>query len=354
MQDTNDIISKNREKIYEKLNYQSQPENYNSNIPWVVQQQISATNGIHYIDRIGKIKNYPIYELPVPPVTGDNLFLDIGCGWGRWLVAGSNKGYIPIGIDLRLEFCETARKVLTDLGKNGYTVVADLENIPFQDNLFSLVWSFSVIQHTHYNRLINCLGHINRILTSEGFTKLEFPNKKGIRNRLSNVKFSESRKNDYNSWCVRYYTPDEYKDIFNTYLDNFSYTNHSFLGIGVLKEDLKYVSLKNKLLCSASLLGSALTSIIPSLRNYSDSIYISSTKKNRNALINNAVQNFLKLHKADPTNNLNILTLLRCPIHGSEIELSSDCKKAISKGNGIFYPIENTIPIMISSEARSL
>ncbi len=354
MQDANNIISKNREKIYEKLNYQPQPENYNSNIPWVVQQQISATNGIHYIDRIGKIKNYPIYELPVPPTIGDNLFLDIGCGWGRWLVAGSNKGYIPIGIDLRLEFCQTARKVLTDLGGNGYTVVADLENIPFQDNLFQLVWSFSVIQHTHYKRLTNCLENINRILTAEGSTKLEFPNKNGIRNRLSNVKFSESRKDDYNSWCVRYYTPEEYKDIFNKHLNNFSYTNHSFLGIGVLKEDLKYVSFKNKLLCSASLFGSALTNIIPSLKEYSDSIYISAKKKDKKATTNNAIAKFIQLHKTNPSDNLNIITLLRCPIHGSEIELSSDGKKAISKGHGIYYPIENDIPIMISSEARSL
>lgn len=83
MQDSNEIISKNREKIYEKLDYLPQPLNYDSNIPWVVQQQISATNGIHYGDRIGKLKNYPIYELPVPQSAGDELFLDIGCGWGR-------------------------------------------------------------------------------------------------------------------------------------------------------------------------------------------------------------------------------------------------------------------------------
>src|SRR5690606_20076247 len=137
-------------KIYEKLQYRPEPENYSSSIPWLVQQQVSATNGIHYGDLVGKLKEYPIYELPVPYHKQNGLFLDIGCGWGRWLVAGSNKGYIPIGIDLRLEFCETSKRVLSDLNKTGYTVVADLENIPFKENIFSLVWSFSVIQHTHY------------------------------------------------------------------------------------------------------------------------------------------------------------------------------------------------------------
>ncbi|CAG1770320.1 partial hypothetical protein, partial [uncultured bacterium] len=66
------------------------------------------------------------------------------------------------------------------------------------------------------------------------------------------------------------------------------------------------------------------------------------------------IQSFIKQHNTDPTNNLNIINLLRCPIHGSKIELSVDRKKAISKNNGIYYPIENGIPIMISSEARTL
>src|SRR5882762_3164591 len=131
-----------RDKIYERLDYAPAPEGYSSEISWIVQQQIAATNGVHYIDRIGKLKTYPVYELPVRPVGGNKLMLDIGCGWGRWLAAGDNKGYIPIGIDLRLEFCRTARNVLKDMGRNGYTVVADLENLPFQNNMFDLIWSF--------------------------------------------------------------------------------------------------------------------------------------------------------------------------------------------------------------------
>jgi len=350
----NETIAKNREKIYEKLEYKPEPENYSSNIPWLVQQQVSATNGIHYGDRVGKLKEYPVYELPVPNHSGGGLFLDIGCGWGRWLVAGSNKEYIPIGIDLRLEFCETSRKVLKDLNKTGYTVVADLENIPFKDNTFDLIWSFSVIQHTHYDRLTNCLGHINRLLTNDGFTRLEFPNRLGIRNRISNVKYSERFKDDYNSWCVRYYSPGEYKEIFDRFLANFSFKNHSFLGIGVLKEDLKYVSMKNKIMCSASLLGSAFTNIIPGLKYLSDSLYITANKKEHSTTLNSSLSTFKKLHKEDPNNNLNIISLLKCPKYGSDIELSNDGKKAISKGNGIYYPIENGIPIMIESEHRTL
>lgn len=348
-------ISETRKKIYEQIDYLPKPENYNSKIPWVVQQQISATNGVHYADRVGKLKDYPIFELPVKKVN-TGIFLDIGCGWGRWLIGGHNKGYIPIGIDLRLEFCKTSQIVLKDLGINGYTVVADLENIPFKENIFDLIWSFSVIQHTHYKRLINCLEHIDRILSPEGgFTKLEFPNKSGLRNSISNVRNSEKTKDDYNSWCVRYYSPEEYKSIFDMHLSNFTYSNHSFLGIGVLKEDLKYVSLKYKLPCLASLALSNLTSVIPPLKNYSDSLYVRAEKKEKNESTNaSSVAAFLNAHSKTPTDNLNIVNLLQCPTYGSDIILSDDKTKAISKGNNIYYPIKDNIPIMIASEALPL
>lgn len=352
-----EIIEFNRDKIYEKLEYQSEPPGYKSNIPWIVQLQISHTNGRHYIDRVGKLKDYPIYNLPVPPFAGKNgLMLDIGNGWGRWLVAGANKNYIPFGIDIRLEFCEAARIVLKSLNKTGYVTVADLENIPFTNNAFNLVWSYSVMQHTHYNRLINSLQHVNRILRHDGFTILEFPNKKGIRNRRRRVQESELTKNNYNSWRVRYYTPEEYRQIIEKYLSNFSFKTHSFIGIGVLPEDLKYISLKNKILCSISLAGTALTKVMPYLSNYADSLYVQANKKSLNSdEINTvAINAFLNLHKANPGDNLNVIPLLQCPKYGGTITLSSDRKKAVSREAGIYYPIENDIPIMISSEAKSL
>ncbi len=332
MSDTNSIIDNNRSKIYEKLDYNPQPAGYDSKIPWIVQQQISATNGIHYMNRVGKLKEYPVYELPVPPVSNNGLFLDIGNGWGRWLIAAANKGYLPIGIDIRLEFAVTARQVMKDMGKHGYTVVADLENIPFQNDIFDLIWSFSVIQHTHYDRLTNCLSHINRLLSKDGFTYLEFPNRNGIHNRMGNVQEMDKTKDDYNSWCVRYYTPQQYKEIFNKYLDKFSYDNHSFLGIGVLKDDLKYVSFKTKLMCMASLAGSALTHVIPGLKNISDSLYIRAFKRG-GATQSSAdkIAAFRKLHAQNPDDNLNIYPLLRCPKTGGNITISTDRKRAVSQ-----------------------
>ena len=74
-----------------------------------------------------------------------------------------------------------------------------------------LVWSFSVIQHTHKERMLNCLAHIKRILVPGGFTKLEFPNKNRIRNKSGPAKKNADKADDYNSSAVRYYTIDECK-----------------------------------------------------------------------------------------------------------------------------------------------
>lgn len=350
---TMDKITFTKSKIYERLDYKPKPEDYKNKVPWIVQNQIAATNGIHYVDCIGKLKEYPQYELPVPAVTGQKLMLDIGSGWGRWLISGANKGFIPIGMDIRLEFCETQQKVLRDFGIKGYSVVGDLENLPFIDSTFDLIWSFSVIQHTHYDRFTNCLKSINQCLTENGYTYLEFPNKDGLRNKRGPVLTQSKSKDDYNSWCVRYYTIQEYKEIFDDILKGFQFDNHSFLGIGVLKEDVKYVSLKNKVLCSASLLLSFLTRIIPGLKNYSDSVYIKAFKKGYTPE-NSNLKKFIDSHNSTNFDNLNIVPLLKCPKYGLSLKIDETRTKAIAEEAGIYYPIVNDIPILISSEANIL
>jgi ubiquinone/menaquinone biosynthesis C-methylase UbiE/uncharacterized protein YbaR (Trm112 family) len=340
-------------KIYENLNYTIEPDNYSGRIPWIVQQQIGATNGIHYLDRIGKLNDFPNFNLPIKPVN-NGLMLDIGNGWGRWLVSGFKKGYIPIGIDIRLEFCKTAINTLHANNCLGYSLVADLKNLPFKDNVFDFVWSFSVIQHTHKSRMISCLNDINRILQTNGFSKLEFPNKNGVHNNVNNVKNEMQFANDINSWNVRYYSIKEYKKIFKTIFNNFSFKNHSFLGIGILKEDLFYVSLKNKIIVLISLSFSFLASIIPFLKFLSDSIFIKVFKNKVNFNFSNnqnAIANFLESHKKNPKNNLNIIHLLQCPISNEDLQLSDDKSYLISMKSKIKYPVIDGIPILIKSES---
>jgi len=348
-----EAIAFNRSKIYERLSIQPEPPEYDKPISWIVQNQIAATNGVHYIDRIGKLNSYPIYELPVPKVSGNKLMLDIGSGWGRWLIAGGLKGYIPVGLDIRLEFCETQQTVTKENQIKAYSVVGDLDSLPFRDCIFDLIWSFSVIQHTHRDRFLHCLQGIDRTLKQSGFTKLEFPNKNGIRNRNQASFIHNQAQADYDNWSVRYYTLEEYRSILESFLDKITISNHSFLGIGVLKEDLKYVSFKNKMLCAISLCLSTLTKVFPDLTKISDSIYITAKKQSQNNS-NLNWEYFLKQHLDGSFDNLNVVKLLRCPIFGEPVVLSADRKKVIVEKAGIFYPVYNDIPIMIASESLTM
>jgi SAM-dependent methyltransferase/uncharacterized protein YbaR (Trm112 family) len=350
-----DTSAFDREKIYEKLEYAPKPADYAGRIPWIIQQQIAATNGIHFKDSIGLLHDYPIPPIPVPAVSDPALFLDIGCGWGRWLVASARKNYIPVGIDIRLEFCEAARAVVRENGFNGYTLVADLKNLPFQPDVFDVVWSFSVIQHTHRDRLLGCIAGIQRILqTGTGYCYLEFPNKNGVHHRFGPAKKDAANADDYNSWDVRYYTPGEYKAIFLKFFDNFRYVNHSALGIGVLPGDARYASgVKNKFGIWLSRRLSNFFEIVTPLKAISDSIYIQ-CNKNGDPAHGDAAARFHQAHLTDPRNNMNIVHILRCPVSDGMLTLSADGTELISPQARIAYPVKNGIPILIAGEARSL
>lgn len=343
-------------KIYEELDHFEAPANYQGKIPWKVQCQIAATNGIHYVDSIGKLNEYPVPEIPIGrAATGQELLLDIGCGWGRWVTAAGLKNYIPVGIDIRLEFCGTAREVMNANGVKGYSVTADLQKLPFKDGIFDVVWSFSVIQHTHKTRLLNCIGHIHRILRQGSFAKLEFPNKNGLRNRFGPVPQAEKNRDDINSWDVRYYTPSEYRNIFEPLFKNFRFENHSFFGIGVLKEDIKYTtSLKNKAISAISLFFSGIAAILKPMKYLSDSIYVIVQKKENTLNNEQSVKTFLNLHAARPGDNLNLLPLLACPISGGGLSLDSSGDWLISEKAGKKFPIVNDTPILIASEGVNL
>jgi uncharacterized protein YbaR (Trm112 family) len=79
-----------------------------------VQGTIGATNGSLYADLIGRLKEYPIPKLRLPPGNGA-LFLEIGCSWGRWCIAAARAGYHPVGIDPSLKGVRAARRVSRQL-----------------------------------------------------------------------------------------------------------------------------------------------------------------------------------------------------------------------------------------------
>src|SRR5258708_350775 len=114
------------------------------------QERVAHTNGNLYKPLINRLSRYPISRWPAEsPGATEALLLDIGCGWGRWMVSAGQAGYIPVGIDVKVEALRAARRVLRDHGLRGYVVAADFQGLPFAHSVSDKVFSYRLLQRTH-------------------------------------------------------------------------------------------------------------------------------------------------------------------------------------------------------------
>ena len=89
--------------------------------------------------------------------------LEIGCGLGSHasLIAKNCKSYIGIDItDYSIKFCKKRFKLMNI--KNGKFILADAENLPFNNQSFDYVWSWGVIHHSSNTQKI--VSEIQRVL----------------------------------------------------------------------------------------------------------------------------------------------------------------------------------------------
>ena len=167
-----------------------------------------GTCGNLYRRLVGQLPSYPIPDLPLLP-RGEGLrFLDIGCNWGRWCIAAANRGYQPTGIDLHTEPIEAARRVASQLDVPARYLVAEAELLPFPDDTFDVVFSYSVLQHFTKAEAVRSLAEIGRVLKPGGTSLLQFANAWGprnLQNQLRQRRFREPR----DAFDVRYWRPAE-------------------------------------------------------------------------------------------------------------------------------------------------
>jgi SAM-dependent methyltransferase/uncharacterized protein YbaR (Trm112 family) len=321
-------------------------------VPDYVQRMIAGTNGRMWIPLIGKLNSLPIPSIPIPPAPAEGgLFLDIGAGWGRWLVAAARKGYTSVGIDIKYESAEGTREVLRLANRTGYVLVADLAALPFAEDLFDVVWSFSVIQHVHRDKADRCLDGIARCLKPGGLTVLEYPTQTGLWNRFVQARRPDAHEeDDPEAWCVRYYTLSDLRDRFVRRFGQFSYKAHCYFGIGILPTDLGWVPWRYRPVVLGSLLTAALANtLLPPLARAADSVYCSARKP---GLWVGGLPPLSAPPGADP--NLALLPYLRCPKTRGALVWDADRKRLLSRTAGIAYPVRNGIPILLPEHAEPL
>lgn len=243
--------------------------------PWV-QEIVAATCGNLYKPLIGHLRSYPIPDLRLPPGHADT-FLELGCNWGRWLIAAARKGYTPIGIDPSLEAILSAQRVTAQMGLKVGLVVADARYLPISSSAMDVVFSYSVLQHFSKTNAMLAVREAGRVLHPGGKALIQMPNRYGIRSlyNLARRGFSEGSEFD-----VRYWTIPELKRTFGQAIPGHPAVSvDGFLGLGIQAADKPLLLRRHQVIVSISEALRKMSLHLPFMKLFADSLYIQTVKE---------------------------------------------------------------------------
>jgi SAM-dependent methyltransferase/uncharacterized protein YbaR (Trm112 family) len=235
---------------------------------------IAATNGLAYRHMVGKLREYPIPELRLPPGDGRTL-LDIGCNWGRWSLAAARLGYRPIGIDPSLGAVMAARRVARALRLDVRHIVGDARCLPLAAASVDVVFSYSVLQHLSRPDASMAIAEAGRVLRPGGASLIQMPTKWGVRclYHQARRKFREATEFE-----VRYWTIGALRRLFTTQIGPTRTSVDCFFGIGLQASDRHLMPITHRLAISASEALRSASRLLPPLTYLADSVYLASVK----------------------------------------------------------------------------
>jgi SAM-dependent methyltransferase/uncharacterized protein YbaR (Trm112 family) len=199
----------------------------------VVAYLVAATNGLMYRHLIGTLQHYPLPELPLPPGNG-RLLLDVGCSWGRWTIAAAKRGYRAVGVDPSLGAIMAARRVARQLGIDAEFVVGDARHLPFRDQRFDCVYSYSVLQHLSRPDAAEAVAEAGRVLVPGGLAKVQMPTALGVR-----CLYHQARRGfrDGRGFEVRYWSLNSLRRLFGSRVGTSRVEADCYFGIGLQQAD---------------------------------------------------------------------------------------------------------------------
>lgn len=265
-------IVNNRQKVKSGIDLTSNKQN---EIDEFVQKELPYTSGNLYWTLQNHLTRYPIPEIRLPEGNGERL-LDVGCNWGRWTIAAARKGYQPIGIDPSLDAVLAARRVSQQLGVETNFVVGDARFLPFADNSFDNIFSYSVLQHFSKENAKISLKEAARVLKGNCISLIQMPNKYGIRQYQQYRRRGFTEGKDFE---VRYWTPKELKETFETIFGQTKMTTDCYFGLGIQAKDVDLLPLKYKIVVYSSEILRKISKIVKPLTKVADSIYLESVNQ---------------------------------------------------------------------------
>lgn len=169
--------------------------------------------------------------IPLEAISGKRV-LEIGCGMGLHSELMRKAGADLTSIDISPTSVELTRRRFALKQVDGDVRRCDAERLPFGDATFDFVWSWGVIHHSSQTGRI--VREIARVLKPAGETRVMVYNREGMAawltfwrqhvGRLGFLKrsFDETLFRDTDGFMARYYTKDQFEDLFRTFFDDVS------------------------------------------------------------------------------------------------------------------------------------
>lgn len=247
-----------------------------------------GTNGILY-KNINEPEKYPIANVPFLKNENLNkpLFIDIGCGWGRWVIDAANKGYNTIGVDITLINLIISKKILEKYQIDDCNFICcDVLNLPISDNSIDIIHSFSFLQHFSEENLNIILSSIHRIMKENAIFKTQMVNKYSLRGIYNFYKFKNSKKSLHkgkiyfaqSDFDVRYFNIKKLNQIFSKLFKINKIENYSFFTQAQFS-DFKLFKFKAKIYLIIVNVINLIAKILPFLKNISDNLLFTLSKK---------------------------------------------------------------------------
>jgi SAM-dependent methyltransferase len=260
------VFSETRERVEDGLPDARDPHAF-------VQSMIRRTCGYLYEDLRDGLSRFPIPELRLPDADGDGSFLlDVGCNWGRWSVAAGRKGYRPIGIDPNLNALIAARGVAGQLGAEVGFVCGDARFLPFSENAFDAVFSYSVLQHFDKDHARAAMREMARVARPDATVLVQMPNKFGIRQMFNRTRQIVRRKSG--PFRVRYWAPRELRDSVESLIGPCRLFVDGFFSLNAQATDRDILPRRYAALVSVSEALRHASDRIPLLVDAADSLYV--------------------------------------------------------------------------------
>lgn len=242
----------------------------------VISLLISGTSGNAYVHLTGNadVTEYPIPLIELPRGDG-RLLLDVGCNWGRWSIAATRAGYRVIGIDPSLGAVMAARRLARTIDVDVKYVVADARYLPFTQETFSEVYSYSVLQHLSEENVRLALAELERVLKSGGTAKIQMAAKFGLRSLQQQWRRGFREPSDFQ---VRYWSVPKLTRTFEELIGQTEVTTDCYFGLGLQWSNFGQMRPLHKPILIASEGLKRLSNVIPPLRYVADSVFCTATK----------------------------------------------------------------------------